>query len=137
MTNRSLRVETGVTIEVNDAGECIVARLDDNSFTDRFYDILDTMEKTSVLLDEAEENGKDEREQLTIVTDRIKKVMQDIDNLFGADACKKVFGDIIPSGYAIADFFDQLLPIFEEYANEKQQKILSKYSNKRKGARRG
>ena len=137
MANRSLRVETGVTIEVNDAGEYIVARLDDNSFTDKFYDILDTMEKTSALLDEAEANGKDEREQLDIVTDRIKKVMQDIDNLFGADACKKVFGDIVPSGYAIADFFDQLLPIFEDYANEKQQKILSKYSNKRKGARRG
>lgn len=137
MTNRTLRVETGVTIEVNDAGEYIVARLDDNSFTDKFYDILDTMEKTSALLDEAEANGKDEREQLDIVTDRIKKVMQDIDNLFGADACKKVFGDIVPSGYAIADFFDQLLPIFEDYANEKQQKILSKYSNKRKGARRG
>lgn len=137
MANRSLRVETGVTIEVNDAGEYIVARLDDNSFTDKFYDILDTMEKTSALLDEAEANGKDEREQLDIVTDRIKKVMQDIDNLFGADACKKVFGDIVPSGYAIADFFDQLLPIFEDYANEKQQKILSKYSNKRKGSRRG
>lgn len=137
MANRSLRVETGVTIEVNDAGECIVARLDDNSFTDKFYDILDTMEKTSNLLDEANLNGKDEREQLAIVTERIKMVMQDIDNLFGVGACKKVFGDIIPSGYAIADFFDQLLPIFEEYANEKQQKILSKYSNKRKGSRRG
>lgn len=137
MANRSLRVETGVTIEVNDAGECIVARLDDNSFTDKFYDILDTMEKTSDLLDEANLNGKDEREQLAIVTERIKMVMQDIDNLFGVGACKKVFGDIIPSGYAIADFFDQLLPIFEEYANEKQQKILSKYSNKRKGSRRG
>lgn len=137
MANRSLRVETGVTIEVNDAGDCIVARLDDNSFTDKFYNILDTMEKTSDLLDEANLNGKDEREQLAIVTERIKMVMQDIDNLFGVGACKKVFGDIIPSGYAIADFFDQLLPIFEEYANEKQQKILSKYSNKRKGSRRG
>lgn len=137
MANKSLRVETGVTIEVNDAGECIVARLDDNSFTDKFYDILDTMEKTSELLEGAELNKKDEREQLSIVTERIKKVMQDIDNLFGDGACRKVFGDIIPSGYAIADFFDQLLPIFEEYANEKQKKIMSKYSNKRKGSRRG
>ncbi len=137
MANKSLRVETGVTIEVNDAGECIVARLDDNSFTDKFYDILDTMEKTSELLEEAELNKKDEREQLGIVTERIKKVMQDIDSLFGDGACRKVFGDIVPSGYAIADFFDQLLPIFEEYANEKQKKIMSKYSNKRKGSRRG
>lgn len=137
MANKSLRVEAGVTIEVNDAGECIVARLDDNSFTDKFYDILDTMEKTSELLEGAELNKKDEREQLSIVTERIKKVMQDIDNLFGDGACRKVFGDIIPSGYAIADFFDQLLPIFEEYANEKQKKIMSKYSNKRKGSRRG
>ena len=137
MANRSLRVETGVTIEVNDAGECIVARLDDNSFTDKFYNILDTMEKTGDLLDEASLDGKNEREQLAIVTERIKMVMQDIDNLFGVGACKKVFGDIVPSGYAIADFFDQLVPIFEEYANEKQQKILSKYSNKRKGSRRG
>ena len=59
--------------------------------------------------------------------------MTDIDNLFGVGSCEKVFGDIIPSAYALADFFDQLIPIFEEFASEKQKSIAAKYNRTRKG----
>ena len=59
--------------------------------------------------------------------------MSEIDKLFGVDACKKVFCGAIPSAYAIADFFEQLIPIFDEYADIRQKKISEKYNRNRKG----
>ena len=59
--------------------------------------------------------------------------MSDIDNMFGENACKKVFGDIIPNPYLIADFLDQLTPIAEQYMDARQKKISERYSRNRKG----
>lgn len=133
MENKKLRVSTGVKIEVNDDGDVIVARLNDNQFIEKFYDIVDTMEKVSAYIESEEVKAKESREQLAIVTEKTKDIMADIDNLFGVGSCEKVFGDIIPSSYALADFFDQLVPIFEEFANEKQKSIADKYNRSRKG----
>lgn len=136
MENKKIRVNTGVKIEVNDNGDVIVARLDDNQFISKFYDIVDTMEKVSNYMNSEEMKAKDGREQLEAVNEKTKDIMADIDNLFGPCSCKKVFGDIIPSGYALADFFDQLIPIFEEFADERQKTISAKYNRSRKGQRR-
>ena len=133
MENKKLRVSTGVKIEVNDEGDVIVARLNDNQFIERFYDIVETMEKVSEYVESEEMKAKESREQLAIVSEKTKDIMSDIDNLFGAGSCEKVFGDIIPSAYALADFFDQLIPIFEEFASEKQRSIAAKYNRTRKG----
>ena len=133
MENKKIRVSTGVTIEVNDNGETIVARIDDANFVSGFYDLLDFMERTQNEIESAE-HGTD-REKLNFVTEKTKDIMSQIDLLFGADTCRKVFGGTIPSAYAIADFFDQLLPIFEDYANERQRKISEKYNRSRKGSK--
>ena len=133
MENKKLRVNTGVKIEVNDEGDVIVARLNDNQFIEKFYDIVETMEKVSEYMESEEMKNKDGRAQLDVVNEKTRDIMSDIDGLFGADSCKKVFGDIIPSAYALADFFDQLIPIFEEYSNEKQKSIAAKYNRTRKG----
>lgn len=133
MENKKLRVSTGVKIEVNDEGDVIVARLNDNQFIERFYDIVETMEKVSEYMESEEVKAKDSREQLAVATEKTKDIMSDIDNLFGVGSCEKVFGDIIPSAYALADFFDQLIPIFEEFASEKQKSIADKYNRTRKG----
>ena len=133
MENKKLRVSTGVKIEVNDEGDVIVARLNDNQFIERFYDIVETMEKVSEYVESEEMKAKESREQLAIVSEKTKDIMSDIDNLFGAGSCEKVFGDIVPSAYALADFFDQLIPIFEEFASEKQKSIAAKYNRTRKG----
>ena len=135
MENKKLRVNTGVKIEVNDNGDVIVARLDDNQFIGKFYDIVDTMEKVSNYMNSEEMKAKDGKAQLEAVTEKTKEIMTEIDSLFGVDSCKKVFGDIIPSGYALADFFDQLIPIFEEFADERQKSITAKYNRSRKGQR--
>lgn len=133
MENKKLRVNTGVKIEVNDEGDVIVARLNDNQFIERFHDIVETMEKVSEDMESEEMKNKDGRAQLDVVNEKTRDIMSDIDGLFGTDSCKKVFGDIIPSAYALADFFDQLIPIFEEYSNEKQKSIAAKYNRARKG----
>ena len=133
MENKKLHVNTGVKIEVNDEGDVIVARLNDNQFIERFYDIVETMEKVSEYMESEEMKNKDGRAQLDVVNEKTRDIMSDIDGLFGTDSCKKVFGDIIPSAYALADFFDQLIPIFEEYSNEKQKSIEAKYNRARKG----
>lgn len=136
MENKKIRVNTGVKIEVNDNGDVIIARLDDNQFISKFYDIVDTMEKVSQYMNSEEMKAKKGRDQLEAVSTKTKEVMAEIDQLFGIDSCEKVFGPIIPSGYALADFFDQLIPIFEEFADERQKAISAKYSRSRKGQRR-
>lgn len=133
MENKKIRVSTGVTIEVNDNGETIVARIDDANFVSGFYDLLDFMERTQNEIESTEHET--DREKLNFVTDKTQDIMSQIDLLFGADTCRKVFGGTIPSAYAIADFFDQLLPIFEDYANERQRKISEKYNRSRKGSK--
>ena len=135
MENKKIRVSTGVTIEVNDNGDTIVARIDDALFVNGFYDLLDSMEQKQKEIDEMTTGPTryEDREILSLITEKTKEVMDDIDGLFGTDTCKKVFCGTIPSAYAIADFFDQLIPIFEEYADARQKKIAEKYNRGRKG----
>ena len=139
MENKKLRVTTGVTIEVNDNGDTIVARIDDALFVNGFYDLLDSMEKTQNEIESAtsgtEPSAMSDREKLDFITEKTKDIMAQIDILFGVDTCEKVFCGAIPSAYAIADFFDQLVPIFEEYADKRQKKIAEKYNRSRKGSK--
>ena len=134
MENKKIRVSTGVTIEVNDNGDTIVARIDDALFVNGFYSLLDLMEKTEKEI-ESYAQYENEREKLEFITEKTKDIMAQIDLLFGAETCEKVFCGAIPSGYALADFFDQLVPIFEGYADARQKKIAEKYNRGRKGSK--
>lgn len=131
MENNKISINTGVTIEVNDNGDTIVARIDDALFIDQFHVFLEKVEAVSREIEML--NTENDREALRIITEKTKILMGEIDNLFGKDACKKIFGDIIPSGFAIAEFVEQLIPIFNNYTNARQKKISDKYSNNRKG----
>lgn len=131
---QSIRVKSGIEIEVNDAGETIVAHVEDTMFVNRFYGLLDTFDKISRDFEGESVKEMTEREQLQFVIDKNKQVMEEMDGLFGENCCRKVFGEIIPSSYLVADFFDQLIPIFEKYANERQKVISNRYNRRRKGA---
>ena len=65
--------------------------------------------------------------------DKTHGIMHDIDEVFGAETCKKVFGDITPNPFMIADFFDQIGPIAEKYANGRTKELYEKYNRSRKG----
>lgn len=133
MENKKLRVTTGVTIEVNDNGDTIVARVEDALFVNGFYELIDFLEKTEKEIESTV--IEDDRESLAFITEKTKEIMSQIDLLFGTDTCKKVFCGVIPSAYAMADFFDQLIPIFDEYADARQKKISEKYNRGRKGSK--
>ena len=130
-----IRVNRGIVVNVNDDGDTIVINTEDQRFMDNFLLLTEKLDKISKEANAPELESKSEREQLQYLMEKTKIIMADIDGLFGKDACKKVFGDIIPSPYLIADFFDQMIPIAEKYMDERQRKISQKYSNRRKGSK--
>lgn len=131
----SIRVNGGIVIDVNDAGDTIIMPVDDETFIEKFYGLIDKLDEISDEMKSEKVKAEDERSQLRIFIDRTKGIMTEIDGMFGQDCCKKVFGDIVPSPYLIADFFEQLKPIAEQHIDERQKKIAKKYNGKRKGAR--
>lgn len=134
MDSKKIRVNSGIVIEVNDNGDTIIMNADDQEFIDKFYDLIDRIEQMKKQVEEAGFRTKSEREKHKYMMDNTKDIiMTDIDALFGAGTCQKVFGNIIPSAYLIAEFFDQLIPIAKKYANDRQQAISSKYNRNRKG----
>lgn len=119
---QSLRIKKGIEVEVNDAGEIIIIPVEDAQFSERFYGLLNRFQ--------AAESEITADKKLIEVT---KEIMEEIDDLLGQDSCRKVFGNIIPSPYLLLDFFDQLLPVFEEYISERRERIAEKYNRGRKG----
>lgn len=130
-----IRVNSGIVVNVNDNGDTIVVQTEDQLFMDKFFALTEKLDKIANEANASELEQKSEREQLRFLMDRTKTIMEDIDGLFGKDTCKKVFGDIIPSPYLIADFFDQLTPIAKQYMDVRQEKISRKYNRKRKGGK--
>ena len=128
-----IRVNSGIVVNVNDNGDTITINAEDQLFIEKFFSAIERFEKIQKEMSEPKWKEKSEREQLSAMIDKTKEIMEDIDGMFGTGACKKVFGDIIPSVYLIADFFDQLIPIASKYADERQKKIAEKYNRKRKG----
>ncbi len=127
-----------VKIEVNDDGDIIAIDLSDREFPNRFYALFANLQHR---VEEFEgKRGEIENlsvpEQICTDIEMHKAVMVDIDNLFGAGTCKKVFGDIVPDVAEITDFFEQLVPILQKYGKKRQDSINQKYSPARKGGAR-
>lgn len=137
-----IRVNTGAKrIEVNDEGDYIILNFNDHSFPERFFSMLD---RVQALAEEATPQEQAIREQheagstellraLTALDVEIhRKISAEVDSLFGPGTCRKVFGDIVPGVELYDDFFSQLMPYFEQFSNERAQRM-SKYSAARAG----
>lgn len=131
---KQISVARGIAIKVNDQGDTISMNVDDQRFIDKFYGLIETFDKSTAVIRGKQNAG--EREKLKNLISETEKIMAGIDDIFGKDACKKIFGDIVPSPVLIADFFDQMIPITRNYTNERQKMIEQKYSRSRKGGRR-
>lgn len=108
--------------------------VEDMQFMDGFYGIIDKFTQAAERISGIEtENTK---EQLQLLIKECKNLTQEIDLVFGEECCKKVFGNIVPTPYAMTDFFDQLTPILGRYANERQSKIGQKYNKYRQGTKK-
>lgn len=137
-----IRVNTSVKrIEVNDNGDYIELNFSDNSFPDRFFNMLENVQKRQEEIQAQdreirEKFGADEyavlQHESALFRQMHEDIMKEVDGLFGADTCRKVFGDIVPGIELFDDFFTQLIPYFEEYGKERVAK-LSKYSADRTG----
>lgn len=147
----SLRIDNGTKkIEVNDAGEYIEFSIVNNDFFRAFFDLLrwfgeqenrkeiSEMEeqKDKVISEDGEKvNYKAANNVLDIMDKISKEACEKIDNIFGEEASRKIFGNILPDMYMIADFFEKIKPLIEKYQKERNQTIDKKYSKNRKGAK--
>lgn len=147
----SLRIDNGLKrIEVNDAKECIEFYISDSGFFRAFFDLLRWFDEQEgrkeieeleehaekVVLDGEEEINYDAANSVLDIRDKISgEACEKIDNIFGAEASRKIFGKVIPDMYMIADFFEQIAPLIEKYQKERNQTISKKYSKSRKGAK--
>lgn len=136
---KSLRVNTGVKrIEVNDNGDYIVINLSDNSFFTRFNSFLNWLNTKQAELDASEWATGKEPDALMVFDGYralCKETCTQLDDFFGDGCCSKVFLGIEEPGIElIVDFLDQIIPILNEFAKERNENIRLKYSRNRKGA---
>ncbi len=126
-----IRVKTGIEVEVNDAGECIIIPVEDAVFVQKMQEMSNKL--VAVRNRYAQRmQGKSQSESIKIIMDASKEIMTEIDDLFGEDSCRKIFGDTIPSIFAIGEFMNQIIPIAERYAEDRMKRMNEKYG-KRQG----
>lgn len=138
----SIRIDSGAKrIEVNDNGDFIVLNFGDHNFPNKFFSLLDRVQTTFNGAEEKMRNAQKAYADGSVDQMRVAAQMDlelhsefahEVDELFGPDTCKKVFGDIVPGIELIAEFFEALTPFFEDYGKKRAEK-LSKYSAKRTG----
>lgn len=137
-----IRVNTGVKrIEVNDDGDYITLNFADQSFPERFFAMIDRVTDIAKAAEPKEEDLRKKYPAGSVELARAfssfnlefhTAVAGEIDGFFGAGTCKRVFGDIVPGIDLIDDFFQQLMPYFQEFGKERAEKM-SKYSPDRTG----
>lgn len=140
----SIRVSSRIKkIEVNDDGEYIKLNFGDKSFPMRYFQMVENVKSFNAkAADEAKE--LDAKFSDDVGSDAYKLAVQqfecklyenvkhEIDALFGRDACRKVFGDILPDMDCYMEFLEKMKPFFEEYAAARNS-VTSKYSAERTG----
>lgn len=114
-------------IEVNDEGEYIVLPFSDQAFPKRFFDMVESLSSMQKEIEGKSTSINDEREFVEFNSDLHQRAKEEIDKLFGADTCKKVFGDIVPGIDLIQDFLEQLMPFFEKFSKERQKELKKKF----------
>lgn len=126
----TIRITGTKRIEVNDDGECIVLPVGDDSFVKRFYELVENTKKKA---DGMQPDNENIMGFMDDVIEFDKELKERVDGLFGADTCRKVFGDILPSVDMFIEFFSLILPFFEDYKKDRMAKM-NKYSAGRKGS---
>lgn len=130
-----IRINSGIVVEVNDAGETITVNVEDQQLVARFYQMIEKLDAIKANVEAAGLQGTKEGEKIQFMIEQSKEIMAEIDAVFGAECCRKVFGDIVPNPYLIADFFDQMTPVIKQYTDKRRESIAAKYSRKRKGGK--
>lgn len=65
----------------------------------------------------------------------LNQITESIDGLFGEDAMKQIYGDIVPDELAIVEFVEQVIPVMNKLFNKRFEQVQNKYNIKRRGAK--
>lgn len=65
----------------------------------------------------------------------LKQITESIDGLFGEDAMKQIYGDIVPDELAIVEFVEQVIPVMNKLFNKRFEQVQNRYNIKRRGAK--
>lgn len=90
---------------------------DDNYFSEKMLELSDTIDQVV--------DSNDIKE--------INKLSKSIDNVFGADTCKKVFGCSNPSSFLLVEFLVYINKFIKEFKVKRIDKIHEKYGAERLG----
>lgn len=140
MEKERIRIDSGVReIEVNDNGDRICIPMNDNAFFKRVNGFLDWVDKEQAALGTRLKSGAEtDGGALDAIDMQIKlseEICAELDKLFGEGCCRKVFAGVqSPSIVLIWDFLEQLMPILQKFAGERNEKINFKYNRNRRGA---
>ena len=99
----SIRIKSGLRISVNDAGDEIFIPVENTQFIEEFYKMLDTFSEINKNI-KSKAAGLETADMVKPIEEEIRSMMGELDRLFGDGCCQKVFGNIVPSPYIIADF---------------------------------
>lgn len=155
----NLKIDNGMRkIGVNDEGDYIELSVNDKNLTERFADLLKWMDEEGKNLEEkgkglVEKHGnvplmETDAEGKRIIntpvvcdvikeeTDLYRRCCEKIDYVFGADTCRKVFGNVVPDEVLIWEFFEQMSTVLEKMSAERGEKISSFYDRRKKKRRK-
>lgn len=65
----------------------------------------------------------------------LEQITESIDGLFGEDAMKQIYGDIVPDELAIVEFVEQVIPVMNKLFNKRFEQVQNRYNVKRRGAK--
>lgn len=65
----------------------------------------------------------------------LKQITESINGLFGEDAMKQIYGDIVPDELAIVEFVEQVIPVMNKLFNKRFAQVQNRYNVKRRGAK--
>lgn len=65
----------------------------------------------------------------------LKQITESINGLFGEDAMKQIYGDIVPDELAIMEFVEQVIPVMNKLFNKRFEQVQNRYNVKRRGAK--
>lgn len=128
----NLRVSGGIDICVNDEGEKITLRANDQKFMRGFDELAESLKSLSEDDELKAAKALPRQEQLNLTIQKTEGIMRMLDDVFGEGSCKKIFGDTVPVPYLIADFFDQLIPIINRGTSERRKALSEKYGDRKR-----
>lgn len=139
----AIKNEDGETVSV------LKINVADVGTVERFAAIINNLEKISEDWDKEADALKKSMKTMKIQTKLIfpescisrvrvkyiRKIINEIDGLFGENTVSGIFGDMIPDETALLDFIEGVIPVMNKLFGKRFETNRKRYNSSRKGAR--